>query len=290
MGIYASILSLFPKTIKAELEQLCDAHDLAPEEIRVRRGQAVCIRTASGEHIGRCVVTEQMISHILMNATNGSFHSAAEALRSGYLPLPNGCRMGICGEGAMGEGALRNVRNISSLCLRIAHPAHGCADTIFLNLTEPVFRNTIIIAPPGKGKTTLLRELIRKLSASGQYVCVADERGEISGMYRGDASFDLGPRSDIAFGIPKQQAAMMLLRGMAPDILAMDEITAVRDMPAIMEAMGCGVGLLTTMHGNGTSALKKTSFLPIVEAHAFERAVVICVEKGKRRYFLEELI
>jgi len=162
--------------------------------------------------------------------------------------------MGICGEGSGDVGGIRNIRNISSICIRVAKPAYGCADDIFSPITEPEFRNTIIIAPPGAGKTTLLRELIRRLSESGKYVCVADERGEISGMYRGKPVFDLGPRCDISFGVPKQHAAMMMLRSMAPDILAMDEITASRDTVAIIEAIGCGVGLLTSIHGSGLRA------------------------------------
>lgn len=239
--------------------------------------------------MGKRAVTEQDLTYILMNAMNGTLHSAEEALQNGYLPLPNGCRMGICGQGAMEDGAIRSIRSVSSLCIRMARPAIGCADAIYPRIAEPTFRNTIIIAPPGKGKTTLLRELIRKLSRAGHYVSVADERGELSGMCGGVPTFDLGARCDVSVGVPKQQAAIMLLRGMSPDILAMDEITAARDLPALTEAVGCGVGLLTTMHGTDLSALEKPAFREIAGAGVFQRAVIIRLRNGRREYTVEDL-
>ncbi len=286
----SSILRLFPTELAEALYKEILSEHLSPEEIRIRRGQAICIRSAQREFFSSTgIVNDRHLQHILLNATNGAFHSATEQLKNGYLPLPNGCRMGLCGEGSGGEATLRNIRSISSLCIRIAKPVQGCGDEVYTRITDGGYRNTIIIAPPGAGKTTLLRELIRKLSYDGWYVCIADERGELSGMYQGRGAFDLGPRCDVSYGIAKQQAAMMLLRSMCPDVLAMDEITALRDTPAITEAVGCGVGLLTTIHGEGIEAVYKPGFRPISETYAFERAVIISLENGKRKYRVEAL-
>ena len=68
-------------------------------------------------------------------------------------------------------------------------------------------------------------------------------------MYQGRPQFDVGARTDVLANVTKCQAGIMLIRTMAPDVLAMDEITAAADLPAVLEATGCGVGLLATVHG-----------------------------------------
>ena len=224
---------------------------------------------------------------VVGNAGDGSYHTAAQHIQNGFIPLKGGCRMGVCGNGV--NGRLSSFRDISSVCIRIASEAIGCADKLYEVLYGSGRSNTIIVAPPGAGKTTLLRELIRKLSYSGVYVGVADERGEIAGMYGELPSFDLGPRCHVQSGLPKSQAAMMLLRSMAPQVIAMDEITAYSDAAAILEAVGCGVGLLTTTHGDGLLSLRKPAFRALYDAMVFEKAVLVHVERGERVYQVVDL-
>ena len=281
---------LFPNEIQKTIQQNIVQNQIMPEEIRVRVGQAPVVRSVGREF--RCIevkIVEKDISYILMNATNGAFHASIDSIQNGYLSLPNGSRLGICGEGSVIDHRIHNFRHISSLCLRIANEIHGCADFFFDSCYRSGFRNTIIIAPPGIGKTTLLRECIRKLSDGGYYIGVADERGELSGMYHGKPSFDLGCRTDVICGIDKPQATSMLLRTMAPDIIAMDEITSMRDLPAIIEAIGCGVSLLATIHGNDVEDLYKPSMKEILDTKAFEIAIIIKIQNDKRIYQMEKL-
>ena len=253
-----------------------------PEEIRLRVGSPVCLRDFEREHYFGANLTKEQLVWVVGNAAEGSFHTAAGYLQKGYIPLRCGSRMGVCGNGTNGE--ITSFGDVSSACIRIARSAEGCADELYDTLYEDGFRNTIIIAPPGVGKTTLLRELIRKCSYGGMYVGVADERGEIAGMYGDRSSFDLGPRSDVLSGIPKSRGAMLLLRSMTPDLLAMDEITAHSDMETIMEAAGCGAGLLTTIHGEGTSVFRKPAFRQLYELGVFRYGILINVNDGKRSY------
>lgn len=282
-----SILQLLPAELKNILVTEIHEYGMIPEEIRIRLGETVCMRFANGDYFSQSgAVTAAQLRHLMMNATNGAFHTAVETMENGYIALPSGGRMGICGKG---EKGLRNIRCISSVCIRIPRQVIGCADSLYAELTSNGFENTLIIAPPGIGKTTLLRELIRKLSNNGYYVCVADERGEISGRQGTAEGFDLGTRCDVCVGIPKQQAAMMMLRSMGPHILAMDEITALKDLETMTEAIGCGVGLLTTMHGEGIASVKKPAFRAIYDSRAFRHAVIIRAEQGKRVYHVEEI-
>ena len=281
---------LFPKQLYNTIQQTVFQNKINPEEIRIRIGQAPVVRSMAKEFTcGEVKATERDISYILMNATNGAFHTSIDSIQNGFLSLPNGSRLGICGEGSVMDHKIYNFRHIHSLCLRIARENHGCADFLFESHYCNGFKNTIIIAPPGVGKTTLLRECIRKLSNSGYYVGVADERGELSGMHLGKLSFDLGCRTDVICGIDKPHAASMLLRTMAPDIIAMDEITSLRDLPAITEAIGCGVSLLATIHGNDVADLFKPSMREILETNVFELAITIQIQDNQRIYRTERL-
>lgn len=281
---------LFPNQISDRIRHCLNKHQINAEEIRIRLGQPIVIRCAGNEYFCEMPnISNNDISHILLNATNGAFHSAIDSIQNGFLTLPNGCRLGICGEGSVLNHKIYNIRHINSLCLRIAAEKTGCADSIFSTYYESSFKNTIIISPPGIGKTTLLREFIRKLSENGYNIGVVDERGEISGTHQGERYFDLGQRTDVIYGIDKTKAASMLLRTMSPDIIAMDEVTAIQDLSAITEAVGCGVGLLTTIHGKDSSDLLKPSFKEILEINAFEAAIIIEVINNKRIYKMERL-
>ena len=285
MEVFFSVLKLFPKSIQMKIAKLVEATDIQPEEIRVRLGQDVVIRSAYKEYICQdTLISTSDISHIIMNATNGAFHSVIHNLQNGFLPLEYGCRLGICGEGTMLGNHIHNIQYISSLCIRVAREVIGCSEILIDQIVSPIFKNTIIIGPPGSGKTTLLRDLIRNLSDHNYYIGLADERSEVSGLKHGKSTFQMGRRTDTISGIPKNLAASMLLRTMAPDILAMDEITSTTDMHAITEAIGCGIGLLTTIHGIGIEDLQKPSFRSIYDLKVFEYAIIIETNQKTRKY------
>ncbi|MCI9467893.1 MAG: AAA family ATPase [Oscillospiraceae bacterium] len=284
--------ALFPPDIFQTLKTLPVGFQEKIEELRVTRDKPLSVKTNEGERLlcQNRPITARDIDHIVLSATGGSYHSAAETIKQGYITVKGGSRIGLCGEGAMRGGQNETLRYISSLCIRIPRPALGCADTIFPTLCADQFLNTLIISPPGMGKTTLLRELVRKLSASGYRVSLADERGELASMYQGVPQFDLGPRTDVISNVTKCQAAIMMIRSMAPDILAMDEITATADLPAILEAAGCGVSLLATVHGSGASDLKqKKMFRELFSYDIFQKAVCIELQRGRRVYTVMDL-
>ena len=282
MRFLMSVIDLFPKNLRQVLLSEIEMMGSVPEEIRLRIGAPVCLRSFGQERLCCGPIEKEQLLWVVGNAADGSYHTAARYLRMGYLPLRYGSRMGVCGNG--NDGKLSCFGDISSVCIRIARSAVGCGDQLYNQLYREGFSNTIIIAPPGAGKTTLLREMIRKLSYSGLYVGVADERGEIAGMYRDKPAFDLGPRSDVMSGIPKSQGAMMLLRSMTPNVLAMDEITGDSDSEIVLEAARCGAGLLVTVHGEDEKVLYKPVFKTMVNLAVFQYAVVVDVSEGERRY------
>ena len=152
------------------------------------------------------------------------------------------------------------------------------------------FESTLIISPPGRGKTTVLRDLVRTLSDDGLRVSVADERGEIAAMRDGAPQMDVGRYTDVIDNCPKDKAVMMLLRAMNPQIIAMDEITATEDALALMSAEGCGVGLLATVHANSLGDLmNKGLYRSIIKKKLFKKLVTIENVADSRTYSVSEL-
>ncbi len=167
------------------------------------------------------------------------------------------------------------------------HALPGVARPLLPQLAEGgELSNTLILSPPGLGKTTLLRDLIRCVSLGEgvrpRRVGVADERGELGA---GALRRHLGPRTDVLENCPKAAALLMLLRGMAPQVLAVDEITAPEDLRAIQEAAGCGVTLLATAHGGSWEELRlRPLYRELLDQGIFRTFVVLSLAQGKRVY------
>lgn len=213
-----------------------------------------------------------------------SLYAFAEEIRQGFLTIEGGHRIGFCGKAVMEDGKIKTLHPISSLNIRIAREVKGCADHIFPYLFDNGrFCHTLILSPPGCGKTTLLRELIRNLSrAEGGYaVGVVDERGEIAGMCGGMAQMDLGECTDVISGCPKAEGMLLLLRSMSPQIIAVDELGRESDFLAASDLIHAGVKLLCTVHGSSLEELEKRAFLGRLLAHqVVERFVILSASQG----------
>jgi stage III sporulation protein AA len=152
----------------------------------------------------------------------------------------------------------------------------GCADEVLPFISSGGFLHTMIISPPGFGKTTLLRDIVRQISDNGATVGLADERSEIAGCFRGVAQNDVGIRTDVIDGCPKHLAMIMLLRGMSPDVIAADELGGEQDANAVDAVLNAGVKLLCTAHGRDVNDVKTNpSLSAVVNRGIFERFIVL---------------
>lgn len=268
------------------------------EEIRLRAGQGLSCGDSTGrERViqspeGRPLpVTQADLRLTVERATRASLQGAWEKLAAGFLPLPGGHRLGVCGTAALREGQLIAFRALSSLNIRVACPVLGVGEALLPELMEGgTFQSTLILAPPGEGKTTLLRDLIRLLGREGIRTGLADERGEVAALCQGVPQLDVGPLADVLDGCPKGEGMLLLLRSMAPQVLAADEITHPRDVAALCQGANCGTAILTTAHGSSLAELRRRKlYQPLLREQIFRRLVTISRTKGRRDYRVEVL-
>lgn len=266
------------------------------EEIRLRAGRGMSFSWSGGE-IGVLEdplgVSPQSLRTVLELATGSSYQTAAEQLRRGFYTMKGGHRIGVSGGVLRREGDVLAFRELSSLTIRIARQLYGISRSLEGELVgERGFESTLILAPPGCGKTTLLRELLRVLSdGHGLRVALADERGEVAALWKGVPQLDVGRHTDVMDGCPKAEGMVMLLRSMNPQVLAVDEITAPEDIAAISMAANCGVSMLATAHGADLEELKRRPlYRKLLGQRVFRRVIQIRRQDNRTRsYSMEPL-
>ena len=282
----ALVLSLLPADWRAEaVLRIREA-----EEIRLREGRSPSVLLRGEELYLSCDdVTENDLLRILEKATGASLHAAQGSLSEGFVSY-RGIRIGVCGMAGMKDGQMCVFRHVSSLAIRIPRSCRGiCREPIETILREG-FRNTLVVGPPGAGKTTVLREMIRKLSDHGYRVGAADERNELASRDETGQAFDLGRCTDALIGIPRGKAALMLLRGMNPSIIAMDEITWQKDAETIAQICGCGVGILASAHaGDKADLLKRPAYRQLLDQGVISNLLFVRADPSGRQYQLEGL-
>lgn len=239
-------------------------------EITLRSGKNVVIKCGNSYRTVGYITSSEEVSECFRKICDMSVYAYLDELRSGFITIDGGHRVGICGTTVLRDGEIYNIKNISSLNIRIAREAKGCADKLCFDI-----KNLLIISPPGCGKTTLLRDLCRKLGRVKK-VSVIDERGEIAGMHNSMPCFDIGDMTDVMSLCDKRYGIETMLRSMSPDYIVTDEI-AEKDCGAIRRAVSCGVNIIASAHGDSIdSTVERIS----IEKHLFDNIVLLGCSKG----------
>lgn len=261
-------------------------------EIRLRVNNRLLLLTTANARIyprqaGGCyTVIKEDIDGIIARATNLSPYSVSDEMIRGYIPCRN-LRIGVGGEGVSDGGRLLNIKNVSYMVIRVPHQIRTAADSIIDKIycipqsielsdggaaAEKEVKSTLIISPPCGGKTTLLRELARLISAH-KNVVVIDERYELAAVSEGVPTLDIG-EADVVSGVPKAVAYENCVRAMNPEVIVTDELFRAADVAAICDVMRSGVKVIATVHGDSVQSLTASdTYCELIKR--FELAVVL---------------
>ncbi len=280
---FDSALYGLPPKIRRALEFLPDNIKAKAEEIRLRAGRAVALTvTGKSLFVTRSGGVCDYISGDLLTADAGDLqecflllcrHSvyAHEAeLKSGYIQMAHGHRAGVCGTFTK-RGELHDITSVN---IRIARQVFGCADTLYKEYRRC---GMLIAGPPCSGKTTLLRDFIRRLSNSGERIAVVDSRGELSG----GGQNDLGTNTDVLFIENKATGVEIALRTLFPNIIAFDELGTAAELSGISESFYAGVDVVSTAHaGSARDLLSRSVTERLIKSGAIKQVALLSGKIG----------
>ena len=297
------ILRILAFSLQAPMRALFEKRNDV-EEIRLRAGQPLAVTVAGQnrfvcddgglcdkEHAHR--VTMEELRDTVNLVSSYSRYAFEDKIRQGFLTIQGGHRVGLAGrtilEQNVSGSTVKTIAPITFLNIRVARQVVGCAEGVLPLLRReergthpPQIYDTLLVSPPGGGKTTLLRDLIRLLSRQGVTVGVVDERSELGACYQGIPQNDLGPCTDVLDGCPKAEGLMMLVRSMSPQVVAVDEVGREADHGALEYAMHCGCRILATVHGSTWEEMRQRPLLGRwLEEKRFGRYVFLEKENGK---------
>lgn len=275
-------LMLLPENIKNNVQ-----------EIRIRNSLPVALTVAgqtlfvledgqTSRYITRSLLKAEKsdLEESFKRLCQSSVYAHSEELKNGYIMMKNGHRAGICG--TLSENGV--MRDVTSVNIRIAREIFGVADEIVRQYNGG---GILIAGPPGCGKTTILRDMIRQLSsgfADHVYrVAVIDSRGELSGSSDGRVYNDLGLNSDVLLCTDKASGIEIAVRTMSPDIVAFDEIGTAGELQRVSEGFCCGVNVITTAHiGSETELMKRSVTSELIKSTAISKIVLLPPCLGSR--------
>ena len=281
---FDTLLTLLPEEPRRLLGHLPPNVKAQVQELRLRAGQAVCVSirgseyyvTADGsftDHAGGALhCTVAWLRQTVDRACEQSVYAHQEELRHGFLPAPEGCRIGVAGTAVVEKGRIVSYRNITSLCLRVAREHCGCAHDLAEQLCKNGIQGALICGEPSSGKTSLLRDLLRDFAARRIAAVAVDERGELTGGGL------LG--CDILRGAPKAQGIIQAIRCLSPRVIVFDELGDTAELQAVHSALTCGVPVVASVHCRHpedllrregmAEALRSGAFAYLVQLQGFE--------------------
>lgn len=277
------LLQFLPNDLKQYIESyLIDNPNMVVDEIRLHANAPLCLISSFNNIKTNYYISDECIEKTLLSFCKGSIYAYFNTIKEGYISLGHGIRVGVCGKATIQDGEITGISDFSSINIRMPKRIYYAGDYIFELLKNDKFRSSIILySSPGVGKTTILRELIYKLSRLDNplRVCVIDSREEmISGI-------DDTICTDFFLSYPKDKAISLATRTMTPQIIICDEISTLEESYAVLNSTNCGVSFIATTHASSFEELKnKEILLPLFQRNVFTYALGVKREYGSKKY------
>lgn len=281
------LFGYFPERLQNLLEgfESYTVNDI--REIRIRKNAPISFSIAQNQYFADergnlsvkivphpFTVTETEFQEVLDKITDYSFFSHTEEILNGFITLPEGHRIGICGSALYNNGALSGMADINTLIFRIARKIDGVSSSLIKTIFEGGLKGTVIAGEPSSGKTTLIRDMAVQLSsgATGKSYSVAliDERYEIAGRKRAGNTFE------ILSGFKKATGILQAVRTLSPNVIICDELGSVAETKAVISGFNSGVPVITTIHASDLKECVNKPQLRMLAKHAaFEYLVLL---------------
>lgn len=293
------VLRIMPVKIKSALRQAIGNNEHI-KEIVLRANKPVCVYTfndmfyltyngcltGTSDSQPLIITSISDITECFNMACGYSVYSHMNEIKEGFITISGGHRAGICGTAVVDSGEITNIRDVSSISVRVCREVVGCGKDV-VSLIRKSSEGLIICGVPCSGKTTVLRDVARILSFSeGRRVSLIDSRGELASVYKGVPQLDAG-LCDVLDSYPRAQGIIQALKVLSPEFILCDEISSEEDGNAILSGLNSGVRFVTTSHaGSYEEFLKKPFAKTLLSTGAFEYIVFLkgrelpgCIDK-----------
>lgn len=284
-----NVFMYLPMHIVSAVKAIPDYEQNEIQEIRLRLGRKLTVRAYSKEYYllqngtlsnspeKACEVTADDIQYVFRHALQESVHSYKREITQGYVTVNGGCRIGFCGSAVLDPRkaySIENIKEISSINIRIACEITGCGDDLF-GYACSAASGLLIAGAPSSGKTTVLRDLARQIGDSFS-TSLIDERNEIASVFDSIPQNDIGLKTDVFTAYNKYEGIMTAIKVMSPIYLICDEIGSSEDLKALRYALNSGVKLIATCHCTSLEELyKKPIIKKLIKLKAFDRVVLL---------------
>lgn len=281
--LIAYILSFLPDSLRDYLSSFINKYQaLKIDEIRLHAESYLSLICNFKNIKTDYYVSKEIIDKTVYSLCQGSVYAHFNTIKDGYISIGQGIRVGVCGKATIQEGSITAISDYSSLNIRIPKRIFNSSEKIFEILSQNDFSTSILLySPPGVGKTTILRDLICKLSdmQNPLRVCVVDSREELCGGLDNDIS------SDFFISYPKGTAINLATRVMTPQIIICDEISTKEEAEAILASVNCGVSFIATTHASSyDEVIRKKILSSLFDKKVFEYVIGVTRDYGSKKY------
>ena len=272
---------------RLNLERLYELRLRANRPVSVNYGGRLYFLSEGGlstEPERALIASPSMVNDVVVRGSDFSLYAVNDQLKAGFLTIRGGVRIGVAGETVLGShGEVSTVKNFTSVNIRIPHEVKNAADKLYKFCCQNGVHNTLIVSPPGAGKTTVLRDLARRLGNQTPplNILVADERNELAASHMGAAQLDIGIRTDVIANCSKAFAFSAGIRAMAPDVIITDELSGAADAAAVEYAAASGVKIIASAHATDhLDIMSKPGFEGLIKKRVFSRYTDLSVSLG----------